>query len=281
MASEEKKQVIKEIIALIKKYPIIALVDITSLPSAQYNIVRKQLRLNKVEMLMTKKTLLKRALEQVKVDRPGIEKIEEKFQGMPLLLFTEMDPFKLYKLIKKSKSPAAAKAGQTSPKDIVIPAGPTPFTPGPIISELGKVGLKAGVVEGKIHIKESATIVKEGEKIRKEVADMLTKLNILPMEIGLNIVTVYEKGTYYNRDVLDVDEDKLKSDITQGHRWAFNLSIEAGILNKETIILLIQKVFRQSKSVAVESNFMTDKTKDIILAKANAQALALQEKINV
>ncbi len=281
MANKQKQTTVNEFADLIKNNSVIALVDVTNLPAAPYQVMTKQLRKNNVIMRMTKKTILKRVFEKAKTDKPGIEKLEEKFRGMPLLLFTNENPFKLYRLIKKSKSPAPAKPGQIAPKDIVVPAGPTPFTPGPIISELGKVGLKAGVVEGKIVIKEPATIVKEGEKIKKEVADILSKLNIMPMEIGLNIVTVYEKGTYYDRSVLDVDEDKLKADITQAHRWSFNLAIEAGVLNKDTVTLLLQKAFRESKSVAIEGNVLTDITRDAILAKAAAQAAAIQEKVNV
>ena len=44
--------------------------------------------------------------------------------------------------LEKSKSNAPAKPGQTAPSDLVLPAGETPFTPGPMIGELGQLGIK-------------------------------------------------------------------------------------------------------------------------------------------
>jgi len=64
---------------------------------------------------------------------------------MPALLFTKENPFKLYNKLQKSKSSAPAKAGQTAPSEIVVPKGPTPFAPGPIIGELGALGIKTAV----------------------------------------------------------------------------------------------------------------------------------------
>ena len=49
-------------------------------------------------------------------------------------------------------TPAPAKEGQLAPFDIVVPKGPTPFGPGPIIGELQKIGLPAAIEAGKIGI---------------------------------------------------------------------------------------------------------------------------------
>src|SRR3989338_1052307 len=113
---------------------------------------------------------------------------------MPALLLKKENPFSLYKILKKSKSSASAKAGQIAPRDLIVPAGPTPFTPGPVISELAAVGIKAGVEGGKVAVKVDSMIAKKGETIKPAVASMLTRLSILPMEIGLNLTAVYENG---------------------------------------------------------------------------------------
>jgi ribosomal protein L10 len=43
------------------------------------------------------------ALEQS--GKPGVEKLAEHFRGMPAMLFSKDNPFTLFKILKKSKSP--------------------------------------------------------------------------------------------------------------------------------------------------------------------------------
>ena len=139
--AEYKKRIVQEIIDLANQYPIIGLVNMENLPAPQLQKMRAQLR-DKIKFAMTKKRLIKLALEQAKNSKKGIEKLEDYFTGMPALIFTKENPFRLYNMLKKNNSPAPAKAGQIAPRDIIVPAGPTSFAPGPIIGELGQIGLK-------------------------------------------------------------------------------------------------------------------------------------------
>jgi len=58
-------------------------------------------------------------------------------------------------------------------KEISVPAGETSFTPGPIVGELGALGIHAAIEDGKVVIKKDATITEEGETLSKEKADLL------------------------------------------------------------------------------------------------------------
>ena len=222
-----------------------------------------------------------RGLEAVKEEKKGIEQLEEKLNGIPALLFTKENPFKLFSLIKKNKSKAAAKPGQLAPNDLTIPAGPTSFTPGPIISELGALGLKTKVNDGKIDILEDHVIVKEGEEITQEVASLLQKMNIEPMEIGLDLVCVFENGELFGKDVLSIDEDEYAANFANAQKWAFNLAVEAGIFTTETTELLIQKAFKETKAVSLEAGILNDATKDELLSKAAAQGEALSGELDL
>src|SRR3989338_5173671 len=175
---------------------------------------------------MTKRRLIKLALEHTKQDKPGIDKIEEKLKGMPALLFTKDNPFTLFKTLKKNKSKAPAKAGQIAPSDIVVPAGATSFLPGPIIGELSAIGLKTGVENGKAAIKQNSAVVKEGQAIKQNVASILTRLGIEPMEIGLDLIATYENGEIFAKDILSVDEQEYINNITKIASWSINLAVE-------------------------------------------------------
>ena len=277
---QHKVDTIKELVQLIEKYPIVGAVNMENMPTPQLQNMRAQLR-ETVVIKMTKKRLILRAIEEAKTKVKGIEQLKEYVKGMPALLFTNDNPFKLFKVLQKNKSTAPAKAGQTAPKDVEVKAGPTGFAPGPIIGELGALGIKAGIDAGKVAIKEDSVVVKEGETFTAQVAGILTRLKIEPMEIGLDLVATYEDGTIFTKTVLNIDEDEFKQNIQTAASWAFNLAIESGFPTKETVEFMIMKAFTQAKSLALESNMLTDITAVDILSKAERQASGLQNQLNI
>jgi large subunit ribosomal protein L10 len=271
--AQVKKDVIKKIEKLAKEYPIIGILNMESLPAANLLRIKRSLK-GKAEMLMTRKTLLELAIKKLKLENG--EALVEQLKGMPALMFTKENPFAIYRIIKKSKSPAAAKPGQIAPRDIVLPAGPTPFGPGPIISEFAMLGVKAGVENGKVAIKQDSTIVKEGEPIKPGVASMLQKLNIEPMEIGMDLACVYEKGVIYGKKVLDIDEEQFMTDLLTSAQNAINLAVEIGLPTKDTIEILLSKASKEGTTLAEEANFMAKGMEMDILAKAHRIATQIQ-----
>lgn len=243
--SEEKKREVNLLKSLLKKYPVIGIVDTTNLPSPQLQKIRAQLK-GKILIRIIKKRLIKLALEEIKNERDliGLEKYLEK--SMPGLLFTEEDPFKLFKLLKKNKTNAPARPGQISPKDIIILEGPTDFPPGPIIGEFGQVGIIAGVEGGKVVIKKEKLLVKAGEGIKPKIAEVLSKLGIKPMEIGLNVLAVYDKGTIFTKDVLDVDDDEYLRVLKEIYVNGLKLALSIGYITKDSIKFLMGKAFREA-----------------------------------
>jgi large subunit ribosomal protein L10 len=276
--SQEKKDVVKAFADLILEYPIVGAVNMESLPAPQLQKMRSNLRERGVVLKMAKRRLIKLAIASVKDKKKGIEVLEEHLRGMPALLFAKDNPFALNKILQKSKSKAPAKAGQTAPNEIIVPAGPTPFAPGPVIGELGACGIKAGVEGGKVAVKEDSVVAKPGDVITAEAAAILTRLGIEPMEIGLDMIAAYEGGLIYGKDVLNIDEQEYLDNLTKAHRWSFNLAMEAGIPTKETVEVMLQKAAQQSKALALEANVLTSDTVQDVLAKANAQAIALKNQ---
>lgn len=248
-AAPEKKEVIKKILTLGKQYPIIGILNMEGLPAGSLLQMKKQLR-GKVELVMTRKTLIVHGLKDMKLENG--EKLIEGVKGMPALMFTKDNPFELYKIIKKSKTPAAAKPGQIAPRDITIPAGPTPFTPGPVISEFAALGIKAGVEGGKVAVKQDALVVKEGQPIEAKLASMLQRLGIEPMEIGLDLSCVYEKGVIYPKSVLDVDEVKFMANLIGAASEALNVAVDIGFITKDNVEVFIAKAYREAKALEEE-----------------------------
>lgn len=275
MVSERKKLAVEQLKADFKKYPIVGIVDMYKLPAKQLQEIKDSLR-GKAVIKMTKKSVIKLAMEGAV---SGLEKLEEKIKNQPAILFSDVDPFELARVIDASKSSAAAKPGDIALSDIVIKEGPTSLKPGPVIGELQRVKLSAGVDGDKIVIKKDSVIVKEGEHITKPVADVLMKLGIQPMEIALNLLAVYDRGTIYGRNILFIPREKYESDLINAYRCAFNLALNLGLPTEATLPILLAKAYREAMSLAMDANIVTKDNLDLMLAKANAQMVALKDNV--
>ncbi|MFH1506356.1 MAG: 50S ribosomal protein L10 [archaeon] len=276
--SDEKKKIVKEFTELLNKYSIIGAVNMENLPAKQLQNMREQLR-DKLVMKMTKRRLMKIAIDGCK--KPGIQALKEQLKGMPALIFTNENPFTLFKFIKKNKSKAPIKAGQIAPNDLVVPAGPTGFAPGPVIGELGAFRIKSGVEDGKVVVKEDSTVAKEGDIVNAKLAALLTRLGVEPMEIGLDLVAVYENGEIVPKSVLDIDEEAYMNNLRTAASESFNLAMFAAYPAKETIELLLGKAHNDSKALATDQDILTDETVGISLGKAEGQMNALKTKLNI
>jgi len=280
VVSDKKKKEVKELQSLMLQYPIIGIVNLENLPAPQLQKIRQQLR-GTVIIRMSKGRIIKVAMDSLKGKITGVEQLEKEIKGMPALIFTKNDPFKLYKTLEKSKSSAPAKQGQKAPKDIVIQAGSTSFAPGPIISELGSVGIKTGIEDGKVAIKEDCLIVKEGEEIKSKVADVLAKLGIEPMEVGLSVVAVLENGTVFTSKVLAIDEkeyfDKVKAAVAN----SLALTIGIGYPTEENIKLLLVKAENEICALADSIDYPTPQKVKKQLVQVETEKKALEIALNL
>ena len=273
---DTKQREIQDLTEEINSAQVIAAVNIQGLPSKQLNEMRAELR-GEAKVRMSKVTLIKRAFE--KSNKEQVTSLSNHFKGMPALLFTDKNPFKLFQLLKESKSPAPIKAGQESPKDIVIPAGPTNFAPGPILGQLGGMGVKAGIEGGKVAVKKDAVVAEEGDIVDEDLAGILNRLEIYPVEIGLNITAVYENGSILERNVLDINTEEYKTDILVAASDAFKLATTQNIATPETITHLLQDAHRNARTLAVEQAMPTTDTITELLGKANSHGEALHKHI--
>ncbi|MDP3990481.1 MAG: 50S ribosomal protein L10 [archaeon] len=279
MVSEIKTKFVQELVKAIQDFPIVGIVNMANLPAQQLQVMRATLRNKGVKIIMARKKILTLAL--TKSGKENIAELEQKLKGMPAILLTRDNPFALYATLQKNKSEAPAKGGQISPKDIVVKEGPTNFAPGPIISELASVGIKTKVDGGKLAIINDVVVAREGDVISQKLAETLKRLDIKPMEVGLDLVAVWEDGLVFDSKQLHIDEAEYTHNFTQAAQWAFNLAVECAYPTAETVEILLQKAFREAKAVAVDGAVLNDETKDEILARSEQQALSVKKEANL
>lgn len=246
MVREEKLKAVEELKKKIEGHEVIGILDMHKLPSKQYQEIQKQIR-DSVQIVMTKKSILMHALDGS--NKSNIKELEKLMPTQPALIFTKLTPFKFYMTATKMKSPTYAKGGDVTDQEILVTAGPTGLMPGPVISEFSKVGIPAGVEEGKIAIKKDKVVAKRGDAISKDLANVLRKLRIQPIKVGLNIVAVYDSGTIYLKDVLSLAGQVYIDQTLLAHQQAINLSVAIGYPTKENIRLLLAKAYRESQAI--------------------------------
>ena len=268
-----KKNMVATLAKEISSSKTVAVLNMENLPSRELQKIRENIS-DKINLRMTRKTLLRLALN--KSGRKSASKLIKHIdEGMPALLLSELDSFELWQLLKENMSESPAKPGQKAPFDIIIPAGPTSFAPGPRLGELGDVGIKAGINAGKIEIKEDSLVIKEGEEINEKLAAILSRFNIRPMKMGLNLVVSLEDETLFLRKTLDVDSEEFTKDLEKSYSDAVKLAYGVGIITEVTAKLLLQKAETDAMKLAYSQSILTDKVKDLLLVKANAEATKL------
>ncbi len=267
--AEWKKKEVEELAEIIKSHPVVALVDVAGVPAYPLSRMRDKLR-GKALLRVSRNTLIELAIKKAAKDlgKPELEKLLDYIQGGAGILATEMNPFKLYKLLEESKTPAPAKAGVPVPHDVTIPAGPTSIAPGPLVGEMQALGIPARIEKGKVSIQKDYTVLKAGEVITEQLARILNALGIEPLEVGLNLLAAYEDGIVYTPDVLAIDESEYISMIQRAYTYAFNLSVNTAYPTKQTIEAIIGKAFLGAKSVAVEAGYITKETVEDIIGRA-------------
>ncbi|MFT4309003.1 MAG: 50S ribosomal protein L10 [Candidatus Woesearchaeota archaeon] len=263
---------------VMKDYPVIGLLDVEGIPASTLRVMRDKLR-SHARIIMTKKRFMKIMFEDLKNDRPGIEGLSEHFRGMPALILTNENPFRIASILRKSRTPAHARPGQIAPDDIMIPKGPTAFPPGPIISELGAIGLKTGVEGGKVAVKEDSIVAKKGEPIKRKVAEVLTRLDIKPMSIGLALTAAHEAGTIYSQDILEVDESYYHEQLSAAAFESYAVALYAGIITSDTIMPLLSKAARESFLLSIVRVIPSKENIGFLVALASSHGESLGGKI--
>ncbi len=279
MVSESKKQELTEIKKLIEKYPVIGLIDLFKMPSRQLQYIRKSTR-NDAVIRMCKKNVMLLAFKEIS-GKENIQKLSEIAAKEPTLIFTNMNPFKLFNILNKNKSTRYAKSGDVATNDILVSAGPTSILAGPAIGEFQRAKIPAIVKEGKIHVREDTVVAKKKDVISDQLANILKKLDIQPVEIGINVLALWENGVVYGKEILNVNEETYIQNIRDAYTQALNLSVGIVYPTEESIKFLLMKAYRHAKSLGINAEILDEDVIEDLINKASGEAKVLKTKLNI
>jgi large subunit ribosomal protein L10 len=211
--------------------------------------------------------------------KEGTQDFIDSVSGPNVFLFTNGNPFKIAMELNANKVKVFAKADDVAMNDIVVSAGNTGLSPGPLIGKFGALGVRTRIEAGNIWVAQDATVCKKGEIISEDLADLLQRMDVRASEMGLSIKAVYEKGDVLLGEDLILDIDEYKTRLEQAIGGAFQVAVEAAYVTPETLPTIIAKAVQQARSVAVEAEWPTPQTIELLIAKANAEARGLASKV--
>lgn len=273
-----KERELAELVDYIKKYPTIAVFELTGVRANVLHELRAKLRQDSV-LKVTKKTLFVKAAEKA-----GIQQlkslVEDKLKPIGLI-FSNVSAFKLVLILQKSTVLMHAKAGEKADVDVIIPECNTGIPPGPILSELGKMKIPTRIDGGSIWIAKDTLVAKKGDVISSALASLLMKLDIKAVLKGVKIEAAYEGGRIYSGDELLIDLDKLKQEIETAVKSAFNFAMNIGYVSRETAAQVIALAYMKALVIAIEASYVTKETLPYLLKRAHVEALSLQSAAKV
>ncbi|MFB6192681.1 MAG: 50S ribosomal protein L10 [Candidatus Nanohaloarchaea archaeon] len=278
LSREEKEEKVEYFKEEIESNPVIGILDMHNLPAKQLQQIKKEMK-EFAKIRMSRKTLMEIAIE--KSDKEDIEQLEDNDAIQPAFIFSEKDPFQLYSLIKENKTSAAAQGGETAPNDIEVSDGDTGIGPGPMLGKLQQKGLQVQVQDGSIHVQEPGVIIEKGEEITADDAEILNQLEIEPLEIGLDLDVAYSEGELFKAEELDIDTEQYRTDVESAASGAFNLAVNAGIINETTAEAIISEAAQKAKNLAVSEGLPFEETIEEALAYAKSNADGLDSQVDL
>lgn len=258
-----------------RRHRVVALVRMEKVRASQILPLRKKLK-GDVSFVSIKDKVARKALEGVGGDVPGIGGMAAKVEGQCMFMFTDMSPFKLNVVLSKNTVMLPARAGDTASIDVVVPAKNTGIAPGPMLTVFKDAGIPTKIDQGTIWITKDTVPVKKGGVIGENLAPLLAKLDIKPVEAGISLDSALEDGVVYSADELVVDVAAVRDGLGAAHAGAMALSVEAAYPTAGNIAQILARAAQRASSLSVEAAFMTPDTGGPILQRAHSQALALQ-----
>ncbi|MEK6919009.1 MAG: 50S ribosomal protein L10 [Nanoarchaeota archaeon] len=243
---EIKKRTVKELVKTFKESPTFLIASIRNLPGGQFQAIKQKLR-GTATVKVLKKSLVIRAIEEF---GGNLKEIAPFVKEDCALLMSDVDPFELSLFLSKNQSAAKAKIGQAVPEDIRIEPGPTDLVPGPVISELGALGIPIQIKEGKIEIKEAKVILKTGDKVTAAADAIMGKLGIMPFRVGFEPLAAYDSKTGKVYSSIRINSEEALEQLKDANSRALAIAVKFAYPTKETIPFILAKANSQEKALA-------------------------------
>ncbi|GJN39755.1 hypothetical protein PR202_gb28893 [Eleusine coracana subsp. coracana] len=265
--AEKKIAYDKKLCQLLDEYTKVLVAVADNVGSKQLQDIRRGLRGDSV-VLMGKNTLIRRCIK-VHAERTGnndFEELSKLLVGNVGLIFTKGDLKEVREEVAKYKVGAPARVGLVAPVDVVVPPGNTGLDPSQT-SFFQVLNIPTKINKGTVEIITPVELIKKGEKVGSSESALLAKLGIRPFSYGLVIVNVYDGGSVFSPEVLDLTEDDLIEKFAAGVSMVASLSLALSYPTLAAAPHMFINGYKNVLAVAVETDYSyphADKIKEYL-----------------
>lgn len=253
--AEKKIAYDEKMCQLLDEYNQVLVAAADNVGSNQLQNIRKGLRGDSV-VLMGKNTMMKRTI-RVHAEKTGNETI---LNLIPLLvgnvglIFTKGDLKEVSEEVSKYKVGAPARVGLVAPVDVVVPPGNTGLDPSQT-SFFQVLNIPTKINKGTVEIITPVELIKKGDKVGSSEAALLAKLGIRPFSYGLVVLSVYDNGSVFSPEVLDLTEDDLVEKFAAGVSMIASLSLAISYPTLAAAPHMFINAYKNVLSIAVETDY--------------------------
>jgi len=250
--AEWKRNYFVRILNLFDEYKTCLLVGVDNVGSKQMQEIRQAMR-GHGEIIMGKNTMIRKAIRGHLQENPQLERLLPYIVGNVGFVFTKEDLGEIRKKLLENKRGAPAKAGAIAPCDVKLEPQNTGMGPEKT-SFFQALQIPTKISRGTIEILNEVHLIKNGEKVGASEAALLNMLNIMPFSYGLAVQQVYDNGTVYSPDVLDVTSEDLRDRFMAGIRNVAAVSLDVGYPTKASAPHMIANAFKNLLAVAAATD---------------------------
>ncbi|CAL9220376.1 unnamed protein product [Arabidopsis halleri] len=240
---------------LIDEYTQILVVAADNVGSTQLQNIRKGLRGDSV-VLMGKNTMMKRSvrIHSENTGNTAILNLLPLLQGNVGLIFTKGDLKEVSEEVAKYKVGAPARVGLVAPIDVVVQPGNTGLDPSQT-SFFQVLNIPTKINKGTVEIITPVELIKQGDKVGSSEAALLAKLGIRPFSYGLVVQSVYDNGSVFSPEVLDLTEDQLVEKFASGISMVTSLALAVSYPTLAAAPHMFINAYKNALAIAVATDY--------------------------
>ena len=164
--------------------------------------------------------------------------------------------------VAKYKVGAPARVGLVAPIDVVVPPGNTGLDPSQT-SFFQVLNIPTKINKGTVEIIASVELIKKGEKVGSSEAALLAKLGIRPFSYGLIVLSVYDNGSVFSPEVLDLTEDDLVEKFASGVSIITALSLSISYPTLAAAPHMFINAYKNVLAVAVATDYSFPQAEEV------------------
>lgn len=214
--------------------------------------IRQSLRKHAV-VLMGKNTMIRKAIQGHLSDNPMLEKLLPHVRGNVGFVFTNGDLGEVREHILSNRVAAPARAGALAPIDVMLPPQNTGMSPDKT-SFFQALSIPTKISKGFIEILNEIHLIHKGDKVGASEATLLNMLNVSPFSYGLVIKQIFDNGTCFGPDVLDITNDIIAARFKEGIKNVAALSLAISYPNAASVPHMVVNGLKNLMAVALETD---------------------------